>query len=227
MTHHGLLLSGAYSSVREMAESDAPRIVEWRNRPEVQRWVYQWEPLTLDRQRRWQSAAKERGDLLFVFETLAGEPVGTGSVYNFEQRLGNAARWGRLFASSPSRSPRALVEACYLVHRVCFEVLGLRRLFSEVVSENRVSRRLAEFLGYEEEGVQRRHWRHPSGILEDVILLGLFSQEFEKQRTTIEQTLYRGQAGAEITAERAASIRRALGWGAPGSASHGPPRRSA
>ena len=205
------LLAGAYVSIRTMLESDAPLVVEWRNRPEVQRWVYQWQPLTVDGQRAWFRTATARGDLLFVFETLAGEAIGTGAVYDFDQRLGNAAQWGRLCAAQISGNPHALVEACYLVHRLCFEVLGLRRLSGTVVSENHVSRRLNRVLGYVEEGVQRRHWLHPSGVLEDVVLLGIFPDEFEKQRPAIEKLLYRNQPAPVIAPEKMEAIRLALG----------------
>ena len=70
-----------------------------RNRLEMQRWVYQWEPLTVEGQLAWFRAARAR-DLLF--ETTAG-PIGTAAVYDFDQRIGNAAQWG----GSAPRSSRA------------------------------------------------------------------------------------------------------------------------
>ena len=120
---------------------------------------------------------------------------------------------GRLCAAQLSGNPHALVEACYLVHRICFEVLGLRRLSVAVVSENLVSLRLNRMLGYVEEGVQRKHWQHPSGVLEDVVLLGLFPEEFEAQRPVIERLLYRNQPAPVRAPGRVESIRIALGKG--------------
>jgi RimJ/RimL family protein N-acetyltransferase len=225
----GRLLAGTHVSIREMVESDAPLVVEWRNRPETQRWVYQWAPLTPEGQLAWFRGARERGDLLFVFETLAGEPIATAAVYDFDRRLGNAAQWGRLCGARIGAGPQSLLEGCYLVHRICFEILGLRRLSVAVVSENLVSLRLNRMLGYVEEGVQRRHWRHPSGVLEDVVLLGVFPEEFEAQRPVIEKLLYRGQPAPVLAPGQVESIRSALGKGraepAVGSASGSPDRR--
>ena len=211
-TAPGRLLAGSRVSIREVTDADLPLVVEWRNRPEMQRWVYQWTPLTLEGQRAWFRAARERGDLLFVFETLAGEPIATAAVYDFDRRLGNGAQWGRLCGARIGAGPQSLVEGCYLVHRICFEILGLRRLSVAVVGENLVSLRLNRMLGYVDEGVQRRHWRHPSGVLEDVVLLGLFPEEFAAQRPVIEKLLYRSASAPDFHAAQVEAIRAALRW---------------
>lgn len=204
----GALLGGAYASIREMTATDAPLIVAWRNRDDVKKWLIRWEPLTLEAQLKWFEGARAQGDLLLMFETLDGEAVGTGSIYGFD-RLRLSAEWGRLCAARIGGQPHPMMEACYLVHRICFEVLGMRRLHGALASENSRSYRLNNSLGYVQEGFRRKHWAHPEGY-QDVIEIGLFSEEFGKQRPMIEKRLYRDHPLPEITDERAELIRRAL-----------------
>jgi hypothetical protein len=108
--------------------------------------------------------------------------------------------------------PQALIEASYLVHRICFEILGMRRLHTTMTTENKTSNRMNRFLGYVEEGRRRRHWQHPDGFFEDLIELGLFPEEFAEQSGLIEKTLYRGgRTVPEIGPAEAARVRAALG----------------
>jgi hypothetical protein len=41
------LIRGRHVYLREMDESDAPHVVEWRNRPDTRQWLIQWEALTV------------------------------------------------------------------------------------------------------------------------------------------------------------------------------------
>jgi RimJ/RimL family protein N-acetyltransferase len=193
------LIRGTYVTLREMREADAPLIVAWRNRDDVKRWLIRWEPLTLEAQIRWFRGAKAQGDILLMFETAGGEPVGTGSVYGFD-RPRKCAEWGRLCAARISGQPHPMIEACYLVHRLCFEVLGVWRLHGALASNNRASYRLNRFLGYADEGLRRQHWAYPDGY-RDVIELGLLAEDFACQRPAIEARLYRDLPVPAMTAE--------------------------
>lgn len=207
------LLTGRYAAVRQMEEGDAPSVAEWRNRPDASRFLYQWEPARPEGQLRWFRKVRDEGELLFMFDTPDGEPVGTACVYGFDRKMADAAEWGRLVAARVPGHPRALIEACYLVHRICFEVLGMRRLVTTMTTENKTSNRMNRFLGYVQEGVRRRHWQHPDGFFEDLIELGLFPEEFAAQRPSIEKLLYGDDPPPAIDADRTARIRAALGRG--------------
>lgn len=189
-----------------MEESDSPIVADWRHSPEVRRWLYAWDPPSLESQRRWFHGARERGDILFMLETLGGEPVATASLYWLDRRLGRTAEWGRFVAAPGSHLPRALTEGAYLVHRIWFEVLGMRRLIAHLLAGNLRSHRMARFLGYVDEGIRREHWQHPDGHCEDVLELGLLAEEFAARRPRIEKTLYPREPPPRIEAEQAASI---------------------
>src|SRR5262249_22541354 len=63
-------------------------------------------------------------------------PVGTGSIYELD-RVRTSAQWGRLCAARIAGSAQSILEACYLVHRICFEVLGMQGLHDSLISGNR------------------------------------------------------------------------------------------
>ena len=95
------LLRGAHVSLREMGEDDAQRVVAWRNGPESRKWLIQWEPLTVQAHLEWFRAAKQRGDLLIMFDALDGEAVGTGSVYDFDRPKTSASPSAALCGPTP------------------------------------------------------------------------------------------------------------------------------
>jgi RimJ/RimL family protein N-acetyltransferase len=199
------LLRGQFVLVRLTEECDAEQIVGWRNAPEAARWLYQWKPLTVQDHLAWFRKARERGDLLVNFETLEGEAVGCSSIHAFDHE-GTSAECGRICAARVGGNPAGMYEGLYLLHRLCFEALGMVRTWSRVATENERSWHLFQSLGYVEEGVLRKHWIHPNGY-DDVHVAGLFPDEFREARKALEAKLYGSGPAPEISAEVAARIR--------------------
>ncbi len=83
----------------------------------------------------------------------------------------------------------------------------MRRMYGALASENKSSYRMTRFLGYVQEALRRKHWAHPDGFFDDVIVVGLFADEFQQQKRTIEQRLYRDLPIPQITHEQAVRIR--------------------
>lgn len=183
------LVRGRHVYLREMHESDAPHIVEWRNRPDTREWLPQWEPLTVDAHLSWFARRVDAGDLLLVFVTLAGQPVGSASLQGFD-RSGESAEWGRLVAARIGGHPHGILEGCYLLHRLCFEALKMLRLYAVTGIENQRSWRLCQFLGWRQEGVLRKHYLRPDGTRLDVRAMGCFTDEFAAARPAVEAKLY-------------------------------------
>jgi RimJ/RimL family protein N-acetyltransferase len=149
--------------------------------------------------------ARERGDLLVNFETLEGEPVGCSSIHSFDHE-GTSAECGRICAARVGGNPTGMYEGLYLLHRLCFEALGMVRTWSRVATENERSWHLFQSLGYVEEGVLRKHWIHPKGY-DDVHIAGLFPDEFREAGKPLEAKLYGSGPAPEISVEVAARIR--------------------
>lgn len=209
------LMTGRHVRLREMLESDAPHVVEWRNRPEIREWLIQWEPLTIESHLRWFEAKVRAGDLLLLFETLDGTPVGSCSLQDFD-RPGTSAEWGRLCSAKIGGHPHGILEGCYLVHRLSFDILRMFRLHGAVATDNERAWRLYQFLGWREEGVRRQHWAKSDGTYFDARVIGLFPDEFAQARPQVEAKLYADGPVPAVSEEHAARVREHLARGRRG-----------
>jgi RimJ/RimL family protein N-acetyltransferase len=188
-------ITGKHAAVRPMEESDAALIVAWRNRPDAARWLVQWQPLTVDGHLSWFRQACDR-ELLLVFEDPSGTPIGGGNFYGLDPKA-LTAEWGRIVSAGV---PSAMLEACYLAHRVAFELLGFERTFCGLAEPNGPARKLTEFLGYRQEGFRRSHLVTPHGTY-NVLEYGLLAPEFQERGGELARLFYRGRAVPEFTAE--------------------------
>jgi RimJ/RimL family protein N-acetyltransferase len=136
----------------------------------------------------WFEKAQRRGDLLLFFEDLEGAPIGCCSIFDFD-RSGTSAEWGRLFSARLGGGSSRILEACYLIHRMCFEVLGFFRLHGQVWADNERAWRLYRFFGWVKEGIRRKHVLMQDGY-HDVFVIGIFPKEFDARRKTVEEKLY-------------------------------------
>ena len=189
-------IHGKYTSIRTMEESDAANLVEWRNRPEAARWLVQWEPLTVNEHLNWFQQARERGLLLVFDDRKTQAAFGGSNFYGFD-RKGTSAEWLGLLSDG---KPSGLVEACYLAHRILFELLGFTRTYAGTAEPNSSSRRCAEFLGYRQEGLRRSHLVTPHGTY-NVVEYGLLAPEFQERSTYLTQFFYGGKGVPEFTEE--------------------------
>ena len=110
-------------------------------------------------------------DIVFAIETLAGEHIGSAGLHLIEWRHGTA-RTGTIIGAPEARGRGYGSDAARVRTRYAFEVLGLRMLLSEVMSENAASLRMLEKAGYREVGrIPRRYWRR--GAYRDAVLLAI------------------------------------------------------
>jgi RimJ/RimL family protein N-acetyltransferase len=202
------LLRGRHALIRLTEEQDADLIVQWRNQPETAKWLNQPQPLTVDEHLGWFHRALDQGDLLLFFDSIDGTPLGCSSVFDFDSQA-TSAEWGRLFSASVGGGSVRILEACYLLHRMCFDALGMARLRGWVLADNERAWRLYQFLGWVEEGVRRRHVLI-GHTYRDVRLMNASSEDFETQRTTIEKRLYGDDSAPVISGPEAQRLRQTV-----------------
>lgn len=186
-----MLIVGHHLQIREMLPSDSDFVVGWRNHPQIQRWLPSWQPLTRADHENWLTQRQRSGDLVLSYLNQEGHLLGQGSLYGFD-RAGWVAEFGRVFFAPDHAQPFAVLESYYWVHRLAFDLLGLRRLFSQTVTDNRSALALLEATGYQLEGELPQHFTTPWGERRTVRVLGLSSDLFA--RGTLERKLFRGQS---------------------------------
>ncbi len=145
--------------------------IQWMNDPEVTEWLLVGDhPMTKIAEEEWfdRVSKADSNQVVFAIETLDGRHLGMSGIHDIDYRhgtavtgtvLGDKSQWGKGYGTDA-----ALVRARY-----CFEVLGLRMLYSAVFVGNDRSLRMQEKAGYLQYGVApRRFWKR--GAYRDEIL---------------------------------------------------------
>ncbi len=149
-------------------------VVRWINDPEITQWLLVGDfPLTKIAEREWFARSSKAGsdNVVFAIETLDGRHIGTSGIHFIDFRhgtcmtgslIGEKDEWGKGFGTDASR-----VRAAY-----CFEVLGLRMLYTAYLDGNESSRRMSEKNGYREYGrAPQKYWKR--GQYRDEVLMFL------------------------------------------------------
>jgi RimJ/RimL family protein N-acetyltransferase len=154
--------------------------VEWVNDPEVTEWLLIGDfPMTRLAEKEWFDRAMKMDDknVTFAIETLAGQHLGSSGIHNIDFRsgtcltgsfIGDKSQWGKGYGS----------DAAKVRARYCFEVLGLRTLYTAYLDGNDRSRRMSEKNGYRECGrYPDRYWKR--GAYRDEVLMYLDRKTWE------------------------------------------------
>ena len=126
----------------------------WINDPEVSEWLAVGDlPIAKLAEKEWFESA-QRGsttEVTFAIETLEGRHIGQSGIHRIAYQHGTALT-GSFIGESADRGKGFGTEAAVLRAWYCFQVLGLRVLFSEYFSGNALSARMQEKVGYIECG---------------------------------------------------------------------------
>jgi|YNPNPStandDraft_1061719.scaffolds.fasta_scaffold11667_4 UDP-4-amino-4,6-dideoxy-N-acetyl-beta-L-altrosamine N-acetyltransferase len=160
--------------LRALEERDLPLILEWRNDPDILRFLDSYEPLSMHQHRRWFEGL--HGDpsraYLGIVDT-DGELAGVIWLKQIDWRVRKAEvgiYLGRCRGQGLGK--RALTALV----RYAFDTLNLNKLWATVFSYNQPSMRLFEGAGFSREGLLRKE-TYREGKYHDVIRYGLLKEE--------------------------------------------------
>lgn len=146
----------------------------WVNDPEATAWTLIGDlPITRLAEEQFfdRVVQPDSTDLHFAIETLDGEHIGFCGFIEIDWRHGTA-RSGTIIGRADFRGRGYGSDAVRVRTRYAFEVLGLRLLLTEAMSENAASLGVLRKAGYREIGrIPKRYWKR--GGYRDLILLML------------------------------------------------------
>ena len=152
----------------------------WVNTPKVTDWLVVGDfPLSRLSQRDWfeKAARSTDSEVMFAIETLDGRHIGNSGVHAIDLRHGTCST-GSLIGSPEDWGKGYGTDASRVRARYCFEVLGLRMLYSGYLEGNEASRRMNEKCGYIECGrIPQRYWKR--GAYRDEVLTYLDRENWE------------------------------------------------
>ena len=171
----------------DLTEEHRWQVLDWRNDPDVARYMYQSDPVTREVHDVWFTRMLAAPDHLGWAVVMDGKPVGAAFLSSID--TGNSrASWGFYLADSSARGRGVGSAVLYLLLERAFTELKLHKLCSEVLSLNQASLTLHQKLGFVQEGLLREHSRRDGEWL-DVHVLAIFEREWAQRRPGFKEKL--------------------------------------
>ena len=187
-------------NLRPLAQTDSGRVHAWRNSAEVAAFMYTDHPISGEEHARWFAGALAASDRRYWIIEDDEAPVGLANLAGIDMGR-RRCEWAYYLgeASVRGRGVGAAVEFIVLEH--VFGVLGLHKLWCEVLLENEPVWRLHESFGFTREALYRDHvWK--AGRFQDVVGLGLLEADWARVREgCAERLAAKGYGAAELGME--------------------------
>lgn len=180
-------------TLRDVTPADRDRLLDWRNQPDVARWMYTDHVITPAEHDRWLASALSDTTRRYWIIELDGEPVGLANLYDLS--VANRKTAWAYYLASPSvrgKGVGAFVEFWMIEH--VFGTLGLDKLCCEVLVENEAVWKIHQSFGFQREALYRHHvWK--AGVPLDVVGLGLLAEDWAGVRAdSVERLRAKGYA---------------------------------
>lgn len=155
------MLIGRRVRFRAVEEEDLSKIVKWRNSPQIYDFFFEYEPLSLIKQKIWfEKHLQTPTEKLFIISSLEGEAIGTVGFTHIDLR-NRKAEWGRFLIGEEKFLKKGYgPEVEFLILEYAFEHLNLNRLYCEVLATNPTVISLHKKFGFKEEEVYINYRLH-------------------------------------------------------------------
>jgi UDP-4-amino-4,6-dideoxy-N-acetyl-beta-L-altrosamine N-acetyltransferase len=171
----------------DLAEEHRWQVMEWRNNPDVARYMYQSDPIARDVHDAWFTrllSAQDRQGWAIVMD---GKPVGAAFVTEIDTHSRHAS-WAFYLADPDTRGRGVGSAVEYLVLEHAFTGLGLHKLCCQVLSFNQAVVSMHKKFGFVQEGLLREHWLRDGQWL-DVHKLAMFEATWTERRAGFAEKL--------------------------------------
>lgn len=142
-------------SFKKVEIEDSAKILEWRNNPEIYRYLFNPFPVEKKDHEAWMSRLKEKVDVFFFMARLDGVPAGTVR-FDFNKEF-TEAEIGIYLAPEfhgKGLSSLMLAESEKMMKK---EVPVLKRIVAKVLLENVASKKMFQKTDYKEISVEENY----------------------------------------------------------------------
>ncbi|HMR94756.1 MAG TPA: UDP-4-amino-4,6-dideoxy-N-acetyl-beta-L-altrosamine N-acetyltransferase [Microthrixaceae bacterium] len=179
-----------------VAEPDRGLILDWRNQPDVARWMYTNHSISAAEHDAWFDGMVASPLHHYWILSWRSEPAGVVHLIRDPQEY--RAEWGIYVASNRVRGTGAASGAAFLSLERAFGDLGVGRVTCEALSDNSRALALYERVGFRREGYLRGHVTRGTEV-RDVVCLGLMEAEWATLRVGLRAGLVdRGVLSPEV-----------------------------
>jgi UDP-4-amino-4,6-dideoxy-N-acetyl-beta-L-altrosamine N-acetyltransferase len=167
--------------LRKIRSDELELMLQWRNEPSVRENMYTQHEITLSEHVDWWrkiSAIERFKYFMYEFQQV---PLGIVSFSDIDGTSSNAS-WAFYASPDAPRGTGSKMEVLALDQ--AFKVMGLHKLYCEVLAFNKPVLRLHEKFGFKVEGLFKDQFRS-SVDFADVYRLGLFASDWNDARNRI------------------------------------------
>ena len=172
------MLEGKYVKLRQIEESDLPKLCDWRNSPCIRVYTREYRPLNMLNQKRWfESLLTDQSNIMFVVEKKDNnEIIGCcGLTYiNWKEGHGEVSIY---IGEENWQKKGYATDALQVLLKYGFGELRLHRIYAIIFEYNESSIKFFEKNEFKFEGRQResRFW---DSKFYDELIYGILDREF-------------------------------------------------
>jgi len=183
------MIIGNRVKLRAIELKDLPKMVKWRNDPDIYQYFYEQEPLSLVMQKIWfENLLKKQDEKLFIIETTDEKNIiGTVGLTRIDWRNRKAELGRFVIGEKKFLGSGYGAEAEYLILDYAFNYMNLNKVYGDRFAFNERVLVLHKKFGFQDEGLLRKHI-FKNGEYQDVIIVGLLREVFlQKQHELANQ----------------------------------------
>jgi UDP-4-amino-4,6-dideoxy-N-acetyl-beta-L-altrosamine N-acetyltransferase len=173
--------------MRDVRPEDKKRIRQWRNLPEVAKYMYTDHHITSSEHEKWFQRILDEPTCRYWIIVCDGKDVGLANISKLDRR-NKRCDWA-FYVADPSTRGRGVgsyVEYFVLCH--VFNEIGLNKLCCEVLEFNELVTNLHMSFGFRQEGLLREHV-FKGGLPHNVVALSMLRSEWKALQPRIEERL--------------------------------------
>jgi len=177
------LIEGRLIRLRAVEKGDLKQLRDWRNNPEIKKFMREYRELSMQNQMRWlESLAHDRNTIMFVFETKRGKSIGCGGL-NYIDWKNSRAEVSIYIADRKYREKGHDVDTLKTLMEYGFEELNLHMLFCEIFKYNKAKISLFEKCGFKKEGALK-HRVYRNGKYWDSLIYSILGRGWKKLKSS-------------------------------------------
>lgn len=173
--------------LRPITLDDRELVRNWRNLPEVARFMYTDHMITEEEHARWFERVLADPSCRYWVIVWDGKEVGVANLTAIDH-VNSRCYWAFYLADPAVRGRGIGTYVEYALLRTVFEELSLGKLCCEVLATNPNVVALHKSCGFQQEGLFRRHVTK-GGVPLDVVCLAMLKEEWERARPQLEERL--------------------------------------
>ncbi|MBN1661427.1 MAG: UDP-4-amino-4,6-dideoxy-N-acetyl-beta-L-altrosamine N-acetyltransferase [Anaerolineae bacterium] len=175
--------------LRDVQSKDKELLRQWRNKPEVSKYMYTDHHITAEEHDRWFEHALHDPSRRYWIIVCDQIDVGLVNIYEIDMKNQHCC-WAFYVADPSARGKGVGSFVEYSALNYVFEELGLNKLNCEVLGFNEAVVSMHRSFGFQQEGLFREHIIKGDQVF-DVVRMAMLRTEWEAVKPKIEERLRR------------------------------------